>query len=97
MTQLTKGTFTDHSIASLSGSAQLLIAADPERQVLMISNPSSANVMAVSFSPALTLTGTGSIRIPNGASPLLLDSGVPSNAIYVIGTAGQGCTCWTYP
>lgn len=86
----------DASISSLSGSSQLLIAENNTRTGLLIMNTGINNI-GIAFAPlggtataALGVAGTYTI-VPNGSYEP--DGGfVPSNAIYIIGTAGQPVT-----
>jgi hypothetical protein len=86
----------DASISSLSGSSQLLIAENNTRTGLLIMNVGTANV-GIAFAP---LSGTATAAIGSAGTYTLVpgrayepDGGfVPSNAIYVIGTAGQPIT-----
>ena len=87
----------DASISSLSGSSQLLVAENNTRTGLLIMNVGSANI-GIAFAP---LGGTATAAIGSAGTYTLVpgrayepDGGfVPSNAIYVIGTAGQPVTC----
>jgi hypothetical protein len=99
MTQLTKGFFTDHSIASLTGgvTANVLLDADPQRQALVVSNPASTHNVAIGF-VAMTGTGqAGTITLVPNSAPFILQDAVCTQKIFVIGTATFGVTCWTYP
>jgi hypothetical protein len=94
MTQLTKGVFVDHSISSMTGAAQLLLAADPQRQALIINNAGTAK--AIGFDNTVTLNAAGSITMQANTFFIMTEA-VPSNALWIIGTNGQAITCWTYP
>ena len=96
MTQLTKGLFTDHSITSLSGSSQSLLTLDATRQAVIITNPSATYNLAFTINATAALNAGGSITLPPYGS-MVLDAAIASNAIAVIGVAGQGVTCWSYP
>jgi hypothetical protein len=86
----------DASISSLSGSSQLLIAENNTRTGLLIMNVGTANI-GIAFAP---LGGTATAAIGSAGTYTLIpgrayepDGGfVPSNAIYIIGTAGQPVT-----
>lgn len=88
---------SDHSIASLSGASETLLAADSSRQFLLVYNPSATQYIAVNPTGGTAALNTaGSITIPplKAWSP---DEFVPTNAMTVIGTAGQPVTCVTNP
>jgi hypothetical protein len=87
----------DASISSLSGSSQLLIAENNTRTGLLIMNVGTDNI-GIAFAPlgdgvataAIGSAGTYTLVPGRAYEP---DGGfVPSNAIYVIGTAGQPVT-----
>lgn len=88
---------SDHSNASLSGSSQTLLAEAADRIYLMVYNPSATNYIAVNPTGGTAALNTaGSITIP----PLkawIPDEFVPTNAMTVIGTAGDDVTCITSP
>ena len=87
----------DKSISSLSGSSQLLMAENETRGALLIMNTGTNNI-GIAFAPlgstataAIGSAGTYTI-VPNG-SYVGGDGGfIPTNAVYVIGTAGQPVT-----
>jgi hypothetical protein len=98
MTQLTKGFFTDQSIASGAGTQELLCAADPNRQFLLIYNPNSAvATLHVQFAVGVAANGPGDFRLPDTNPGMIFDRAIPTQAVYVIQTAGSPVTCWTYP
>lgn len=81
----------DRSIASLSGSSQLLMPANPDRRDFLIKN-NGANDIAITFTTAVAAANAnGSIEIAPGdaLSASVLGEMVPKGAIYVIGTAAQ--------
>lgn len=81
----------NRSIASMSGSSQLLMPANPDRRALTIQN-CGANVLYVTWLAAVAAAdASGVVEIAPGAaiSASLLGEMVPKGAIYVIGTAGQ--------
>jgi hypothetical protein len=87
----------DKSIASLSGSSQLLMAENETRGALYIMNVGSSNI-GIAFAPigstataAIGSSGTYTL-VPNGSLTAGDGGFVPVNAIYVIGTAGQPVT-----
>jgi hypothetical protein len=87
----------DKSISSLSGSSQLLMAENETRGALYIMNTGLANI-GVAFAPiggtaaaALGAGGTYTI-VPNGSLTAGDGGFIPTNAIYIIGTAGQPVT-----
>lgn len=87
----------DHSISSLTGASQSLLAQDMVRTFVLIENPSASNSIAVNLTGGTAALNTaGSVMIAPGGS-LWCDEFVVTNAITVIGTAGQGCTCYTNP
>lgn len=79
----------DRSIASLSGSSQLLMPANPDRRDFVIQNI-GANDIAVTFVDA-TAAANADIEIAPGSmlSASMLGEVVPKGAIYIIGTAAQ--------
>ena len=89
--------YVDSSIASLSGSSQLLLAEQPSRGALLIMNIGNANIGIAFAAPQATATAaigsSGTFTLAPGVS-FEPDGGViPLNAVYVIGTAGQPVTC----
>lgn len=93
MSRPTGNLVSDFSIA-LTGGAQSLIPQNMSRQFLFIHNPSTTNSLAVNIiggTPALNAFGSATLA-PGGY--LLFDSFVPTNAVTVIGTSGQGVTCY---
>jgi hypothetical protein len=87
----------DKSIASLSGSSQLLMAENETRGALYIMNTGTSNV-GVAFAPiggtATASIGTGGTYtlVPNGSLTAGDGGFIPTNAVYVIGTIGQPLT-----
>ena len=70
---------------------QLAVAANASRHYLVIYNPTN-NVMALGLDATVTLT-TGIPVYSNGGG-YEWASEVPTNAIYVVGTAGNQYVCW---
>lgn len=80
--------FRDLSIAALTGTDQVAIALNGNRQFLLIENTGNANIGVNLTGLTAAIAGTGTVTIVPGGS-ILLDHVVPQNAIHVIGTAGQ--------
>lgn len=92
--------FRDKSVLSLSGSSQLALGPNGNRQLLQIENAGTSNV-AVNFSGPATggtgtdgvgnvaaIGGTGCLTIVPTAS-VILARVVPQNPVNVIGASGQ--------
>jgi hypothetical protein len=80
----------DRSIASVSGSSQLLMPANPLRKSLTIEND-GANVVYVTWTKTAAAADAGGVyELAIGAS-ISFDGKdmIPKGAIYVLGTAGQ--------
>ena len=86
----------DASISSLSGSSQLLIAENNTRTGLLIQNVGSASVgiafAALGSTATATIGSAGTYTLVAGAFYEPDGGFIPSNAIYVIGTAAQPVT-----
>lgn len=94
---------TDRSIASLSGSSQLLMGQNSQRGALLIQNTGNANLgfaIASTTEPSQDGTITNGVvtaAIGSAGTYTLLPAGsyepdggfIPTGAIYVIGTASQ--------
>lgn len=82
------GAPTDHSIASLTGSAQVAAVANPARRYLLIQNPSVTAPLYWSFTGTAT---TDSLRIPPGGFSAYENPAhfCPPGAISVLGTAAE--------
>jgi len=79
---------SDKSITSLSGSSQSALAANPQRQLLVIQNTGNANVGINLVGGTAAIAGTGTITLaPQGS--MTFDITIPLGAVNVIGTAGQ--------
>jgi hypothetical protein len=70
---------------------QLVIASNANRHYLVIDNPTS-NAMALGLNATVTLT-TG-IPVFVGGGGYEWASEVPTNSIYVVGSAGSQYVCW---
>lgn len=83
----------DASIASLSGSSELLMAEHPSRGELIIQNAGSENIGVAFAAPGATATaaigGAGTLTLFPGGVYTPAGGAIPLNAVYVIGTAGQ--------
>lgn len=88
------GAFTDSSIASLSGVSQTLLAADDGRSYILIQNTGANNigVNLAGGAAAFGAVGTVTLQPLDSYEPV---GKVPTNAITVIGTAGQPVACFT--
>ena len=87
----------DKSISSLSGSSQLLMAENQTRGALHIMNIGTSNI-GIAFA---ALGGTATAAIGSGGTYTIVPGGsytggdggfIATNAVYVIGTAGQPVT-----
>ena len=86
-------TFTDRSIANLSGISQALMAANAARTILVIQNI-AANPIGVNLLGGVAAIGTaGTLTIPAGGS-ITLDNAPPVGAITIIGTATDDVTAY---
>jgi len=70
---------------------QLVLAANPNRHYLVIDNQ-TATVMSLGLDATVTLT-TG-IPVYTGGGGYEWASEVPTNTIYIVGTAGNPYVCW---
>ncbi len=85
--------YTDRSIANLSGIDELLMAANPDRSILIISNE-GATPIAVNLSGGVAALNTaGNITLAAGGS-ITLDEGPPTGDINIIGTANADVTAF---
>ncbi len=88
----------DASIASLTGSSQLLMHQNMQRGALLIMNVGNANI-GIAFGPLTEdgSDGAATAAIGSGGTYTIAPNGsyepdggfIPCNAIWVIGTAGQ--------
>lgn len=95
---------TDHSIASMTGSAQALVGQDGRRSLLHIFNNGADN-LTITFQAwnesgtvgdAGGAAGGGIVIVPDGSLTFNTAS-IPGNAVQVTGTSGQPVTCYTSP
>lgn len=96
--------FNDCSIASLSGSSQQILAANPNRSYLLLCNTAAANSAGVNFAggtAAIGGAGTYTLIANNVAGTsckeFAIDSYLPpppAGAINVIGTSSQTLLCY---
>lgn len=94
MSRQTGSLTVDASIASLAGTSEQLLAANPIRQFLEIHNPNASNKIAYSFGSSAALNAAGSYTLAAGATATY-DIFVPTGAVQVIGTASDKVTCTT--
>lgn len=84
----------DCSISSLSGSSQQVVAANPQRQYLMLFN-SGANTVYVNLAGGTAASsGASSIPLGVGASVVVNGANVSRSAVTVTGTSTQPITCY---
>src|SRR5215813_5213973 len=89
-----RGLVNDKSVASLAGSSQVLLIANPDRRYLLIQNTGSSNVGVNLAGGPAAIGGAGTITLLPGGS-YEPDAGfIPTNPINVIGTAGQPVVCF---
>jgi hypothetical protein len=89
----TGAAYTDQSIAALSGATETLMAANANRKILIIVNPSLATIWVNLVGDPAVASGAGSIPIlPNGS--LIIDNSAPTSEITVIGTVGDVVTAY---
>lgn len=69
---------------SATSSSVMILPADPHRTFLYLSNDNTAAFAKVSFGTDATLV-TG-IRLAAGGGGILLDNGVPTSAVFIIGS-----------
>lgn len=83
----------DRSIASMSGSSQLLMPANPLRKSFFVQND-GANVMYITWTKAVAaadVAGVYEIAVGANIGADYIGEQVPHGAMYVLGTAGQPC------
>lgn len=87
----------DHSISSLTGSSQSLVAQDMTRSFIMIENVGNNLVGVNPTGGTATIGSAGTFTInPSGSLTFSIDS-IPGNAMTVTGTSGQPVSCVTNP
>jgi hypothetical protein len=95
--QVTGYQVRDCSIASLSGSSQQILAANPQRKFLFIvNNGAGSNSVGLNLAGGTAaINGSGTITLAANGS-FLIQANVPQiyNAITVIGTAAQSVQCF---
>ena len=88
-----RGAYTDRSIPNLTGASQVLMAANANRRVLVISNV-AANPMAVNLTGGAAVIGAaGSLTLAPNAF-LSIDQYPPTSAITIIGTLNDDVTAY---
>lgn len=88
-TAIPSGTYTDKTITSMSGSSQTLIASNAARKSIVIQNTGNANIGVSLSGGTAVIGGAATITLTPGTSYTTGGDFVPTNAITVIGTAGQ--------
>jgi len=88
-----KGLVNDKSIASLSGSSQVLLIANPDRRYLLIQNTGASNIGVNLAGSTAAIGGSGTITLFPGGSYEPASDFMPTNPVNVIGTAGQPVLC----
>lgn len=84
----------DCSISSLSGSSQTAVAANSNRQYLMLFN-SGANTAYVNLAGGTAASsGASSVALGVGSSVVISGQQVATNKVTVTGTAAQPFTCY---
>lgn len=84
----------DCSISSLSGSSQQIVAANPNRQYLMLFN-SGANTAYVNLTGGTAASsGASSVALGVGASVVISGQQIATNKVTITGTAAQPFTCY---
>ena len=81
--------YTDHSVTLVTAS-QLVLAANPNRQALIIINPAGNDAMSLGVGAATASTTQG-IPLAVGGG-FQFDSKAPTDAIYIYGTVGNTVT-----
>lgn len=87
------GTYTDRSIANLSGASETLMAANANRRILIVHNIGATDVAVNLTGAAASLTVGGSIKIVAGGS-LIVDHYPSTSAITIIGTLNADVTAY---
>lgn len=87
------GTYTDRSIANLSGASETLMAANANRRVLVVHNIGATAVAINLTGGTASLTAGGSVGLIAAAS-LVLDTYPPTSAITIIGTLNADVTAY---
>lgn len=91
-------TINDCSISSLSGSSQQLLAANPNRKYLMITNSSTTQTAYVNLAGGTAASAVSSLIIATTGGILTYTGGPgntpPTNKITVTGTPGSPVTCY---
>lgn len=92
MARQSAGLLTDRTITSLSGASQALLAANGQRNYLLIENTGNANVGINLVGGTAIIGGAGTVTLtPNGSLEFV--NWIPQGAITVIGTSGQALAC----
>lgn len=87
-------TLNDCSIASLSGSSQQIVAANPNRQYLMLFN-SGANTAYVNLvGGTAASSGASSVVLGVNASVVISGAQISTSKVTITGTAAQPFTCY---
>ena len=89
----TGGTYTDRSIANLSGSSETLMAANTARRILIVVNESATAIAVNLTGGTAALNTAGSVTLSPGGN-LVIDTYPPTSLIKVIGTANADVTAY---
>lgn len=87
------GTYTDRSIANLSGSSETLMSANANRRIFVVHNIGATAIGVNLTGGTASLTAGGSINIPAGSS-LILNHYPPTSLITIIGTLNADVTAY---
>lgn len=87
------GTYTDRSLASLTGSSQTLMASNANRRILLIYNIGATAVAINLTGGTASMTVGGSVVLVAGGT-IILNSYPPTSAITIIGTLAASVTAY---
>ncbi len=85
--------YTNRSIANLTGASEPLMAANPDRRILIVSNEGATPVAVNLSGGAAALNTAGNITLTAGGS-ITLDNSPPIGAITIIGTLNADVTAY---
>lgn len=83
----------DCSKASLSGSSQNILSANPQRRYLFIQNTGTSSIGVNIAGGTAAIGGTGTITLLPGTSLEYTATGLPTAAVNAIGTGSQPLAC----
>lgn len=88
-------TVTRDAAITTGGTAQVLMAANPDRRAIFVWNPDASEALWCSFSGTAAANGQGSFLISPGAVPLSIQQNAPTQALSCIAaTTAHKITAW---